>query len=213
MNNHFGEKPIMFVDLDGTVTGAAINNTYDFLRNYFYEYDRKGIVRYHFANLVSIFAFKLFRNMVVSRRVFLTLCTIGLKKSRLNEYATRHWLKFIKNHMNSFVLELIRRLEKLGYSPIMLTSCIEIPSSQIATFLAFERCTATTFKTSKDMIVGISTDTFGQLKFNIAAKEYGSHFLKHCVYIADIDSVKVENPCRLFKEVYLVKPSKIEKMS
>jgi len=201
------------VDLDGTITNKGVNNTFDFLRSYFYSYGIFGIIRYYLAKLASGLLGKLAGNEVISRRLFLALCTFGLRRSRLCDYAVRQWLKLIKIHINSTVLDLIRKLREQGYSLIMLTSCIEIPSCSIADSLDFEQCIATKFRYLGDLIIGISEDTHGQLKLQVAREKYGSNFLKHSAYIVDLESAKIESPHKFFDKIYLIDHCRIKKIS
>jgi phosphoserine phosphatase len=196
---------VLFVDLDGTITDPSVNNTFDFLKSYLYgNYGILGIIRYHLSGLISKLLYKLVKDEALSRRLYLVLCTFGLKKSELRKYATKYWLKLVKNHMNDDVLILIGRLRDQGYSPILLTSCIEIPACQIAKFLKFEECIATRFRYLGDLIVGIAEDTYAYLKFQVVRGKYGSRIFRHAIYIVDLESAKMEYPHKFFNGIYII---------
>jgi len=211
-NHPLKEDRILFVDLDGCITSSSINNTFDFLKSYLYSCGTFGVIRHGLARLASGLLNLLVRNEVISRRVFLILCTFGLRKSKLFEYATKYWLKLIKNYMNGITLDLIRKLRGQGYSPVLLTSCIEIPACQIARSLRFESCIATRFRYLGDLIIGIREDTYAHLKFQVIRNRYGNNVLKHSAYIVDLESAKIEYPHKLFSKIYLISTKENERL-
>jgi phosphoserine phosphatase len=195
---------LLFVDLDGTIIASNINNTFDFLRSYLYNYGIPGIIRYRLARLVSGVLFRFLKNDIVSRRFYLLISVFGMKKEELCGYAIEYWLKLIKNYLNKEVLYLLQKLRDKGYKPVLLTSCIEIPACLIAKFLGFEECIATTFRCLGDLIVGIAKDTHACLKLRIAVKRYGADAVKHATYIVDSQSASAEHPYEFIDNIYII---------
>lgn len=81
--NHPLKERILFVDLDGTITGLSINNTFDFLKSYLYDSGLLGIVRLHLARLASGALNKLIGNGIVSRKLFFSVIYFWTKKEQV----------------------------------------------------------------------------------------------------------------------------------
>lgn len=111
--------------------------------------------------------------------------------------------------MNTITLDLIRELRSQGYSPVLLTACIEIPACQVAKSLGFEACIATKFKYIGDLIIGICEDTHACLKFRAVKNNYGSGIFKRSIYVVDLESAKIEYPHKFFNKIYLINRDKI----
>jgi len=205
-NDALDKSQVVFVDLDGTTTRPSINNTFDFLKGYLrYRYRMLGVLKYKLIGFIVNVLTKIFGlSEYISRELFLTLCLFGTRREHLYEYAVKCWLKVVKKNLNHALLDLIKKLKSRGYKVSLTTACIEIPACVIARFLGFEDCLATKFKYVKNMVVGISEDTYGYLKLYLIAKKYGTSIFKKSVYFVDAESAKIEKPWRFLKKVCLL---------
>ncbi|MEM4489333.1 MAG: HAD family hydrolase [Desulfurococcaceae archaeon] len=196
---------LALIDLDGTVVDEKINNTFDFLREYLrYRYGVIGVARYKLAMILTSLSSKVIRNEVFLRKLFITLCTFGLNIKDLAKYAIKCWLPYILNNLNIEVLNFLRSLKQEGYTLIMLTSCIEVPAMLISNRLGFKKCIATRLRLFGPLIVGISEDTYGPLKFESARRLLGCKHVQQAIYVADSASLAIEKASLYVNKVYCV---------
>jgi len=196
---------LALIDLDGTVVDEKINNTFDFLREYLrYRYGVIGIVRYRLVVVFTSFLSKVIKNEVFLRKLFITLCTVGLNIKDLVKYAIKCWLPYILSNVNVDVLNFLRSLKHEGYTLIMLTSCIEVPAMLISNRLGFEGCIATRLRLFGPLILGISEDTYGHLKFESARRLLGCKQVQQAIYVADSASIAIEKASLYVNKVYCV---------
>jgi len=196
---------LALIDLDGTVVDEKINNTFDFLREYLrYRYGVIGIARYKLAVILTSLLSKVIRNEVFLRKLFITLCTAGLNVKDLVKYAIKCWIPYILSNVNVDVLNFLRSLKHEGYTLIMLTSYIEVPAMLISNRLGFKGCIATRLRLFGPLILGISEDTYGPLKFESARRLLGRKQVQQAVYVADSASIAIEKASLYVNKVYYV---------
>jgi len=196
----------ILVDLDGTIVDEKINNTFDFLKSYLkYKYNIMGIARYRLATLFTLLASKIIENNdVFLRNLFIKLCIVGLDIRDLIKFTVKYWLPHISHTVNIDVLNFVRKMKKEGYIPIMLTSCIEVPARLISNYLEFEGCIATKLRLFGPLIVGISEDTYGPLKFESARRLLGCKQVQQAIYVADSASLAIEKASLYVNKIYCV---------
>lgn len=196
---------IILVDLDGTIVNERINNTFDFLREYLrYRYKIVGIIRYKLAVMFISLISNLTKNEIFLRNLSITLCVIGVNIRDFVKFAVKCWLPYVLRNINVDVLNFIRKLEHKGYTPIMLTACIEVPATLISKYLGFKMCIATKLRFFGPLIIGISEDTYGHLKFASASRLLGFKQVQQAIYIADEASIAAEKAALYVNKIYSV---------
>ncbi|MEM1717689.1 MAG: HAD family hydrolase [Desulfurococcaceae archaeon] len=205
MDNNSVDVKLAFFDLDGTIVDEKINNTFDFLKFYLkHKYGIIGVMRYKLVSLITWFIFKVFKNEAFIRKLFITLCIFALKIDDLIQFAIKYWLPYVTRYVNVDVLNFVRKLEHEGFVPIILTACIEVPAMLISSHLGFEGCIATKLKLFGPLIVGISEDTYGPLKFESARRLLGCKQVQQAIYVADSASLAIEKASLYVNKIYCV---------
>jgi len=195
---------LIIVDLDGTLTLPHVNNTFDFLKLLLFEnYGILGYVKYIIASRIVSILNKVSRNEIALRRVYITLLSFGIKYNTLVRYALERWIPRIIPYLNMELIKAIEELKKKGYRVILATACIEIPAKIYCKLLRLDDCISTELKILHGMVIGVSTDTYGFLKFITLLRRYSMKSLVNAIYIADKSSVNIEHADKFVKKIII----------
>lgn len=193
---------ILLVDLDGTITDPAINNTYNFIEIFY---------KVHKMNKRILLLNFLFRNILVIRRfisifklgkvfsidgILISVLFFGIKKQKL-EIFSHVWSKILSKAslFNADIMFFIEQAKKMkNIKLIMFTACSEMPACVIAELLGFHYCIARRFITIRGLIIATrdleDVSTFKYSKLIKLLNTFKSAYRK--IYIIDIESAKSE---------------------
>ncbi|HPR42072.1 MAG TPA: HAD family hydrolase [Candidatus Methanofastidiosa archaeon] len=173
----------VFFDLDGTVGGPKLNNTFDFIENYLvYKKRRASLVRKYILTAIS----RMLPMGGRRRRAFLIASFFkGLSYDELRQYSECCYMPLFMTHANEKVLEIVQREKGDGKRIVLLTACTEIPARTISESLGFDECIPTTFRTADGRIEGVGDDTFNDLKISALERAGLAHVMQQSDYYVD----------------------------
>lgn len=196
-----------FFDLDGTISTSKLNNTFDFIENYYtYKKMRRAIVKKYALTVLS-------RLLPVGgtkrRKMLINSFFGGLDANDLDNYCRCCYLPIFRSRLNRPVLERIKEEKEKGKRIVMLTACTEIPARILAEELGLDECIPTTFNIVDGRIMGISEDTFNDLKIDaLERRDYPKMLLKGSDYYVDDTEAEV-GIITLFGRVFQVDDASI----
>jgi hypothetical protein len=201
---------IAFVDLDGTITLCSVNNTFDFIREYYmYRFGRIGWLVYHCIMLVAHILLKILRvpHYIVDVLI-INMLFFGHRKKSLDCFSIIFWLNSILKHVNWKVISLLSELKNKGYKIVMLTCCTEVPALHIATALKLDGCLCRNFKLVRGFIIGLSENVACYMLKSKNIKSYLGALSTSSVksiYIVDKDSLRDEAKIfNLFNKILII---------
>ena len=160
----------IFFDLDGTLTRAALNNTFTFVDAFFatHHMHRRRTLSWLCKGYCRI----RHRDERRRRAACITWLFSGLSRQKLEDFASGPYLALVKAHENEAVAAALSRHRDAGNKTVLLTACTEIPARAIASFYGIDECIATTFRYDGDRVRGIGRDTYGEGK-RVALEDTG----------------------------------------
>ncbi|MDT0646272.1 HAD family hydrolase [Zunongwangia sp. F260] len=163
-----------YYDLDGTL--SSLNSTFDFIEAYL-KYKKKPH-RIFLAKAVNkVLRVTGYYDPYKHRSVRINILFRGLKKSHLEDYYEKIYKKRFLNSLTPLGKEL---LHKALATDVLITGCTEIPAKKIGELFNFKSVISTEFNYAKGKVVGIKTDTFGNLK-----RKYVSRCGEKMIYYTD----------------------------
>jgi len=200
-------KVLEFYDLDGTL--SKLNNTFDFLKEYFKE---KYKVRYFLLYVLDRLLPFIPIDEKFKRRFLINILIYGLNSKDMEVFYEKKYKKLFMDSLTPLGKELLNRDKKENI--YLLTGCIEIPAKNIANTLGFpkDNIICTTLKIKNNKIKGILNDTFGNYKI-IYLQRILKRFNEKVYLIYYTDDIKNENKLiELFDVVYLINGDNYERI-
>ncbi len=189
-------KPLLLVDLDGTITNIKINNTFDFLK---YCYDRKfgevGLILYTILNIITSTLMKILslfqhhRNYDVEEALLLlvhlrVLSIFGLNYQTLMRYSYEWVAKVLKE--GSLRVDILLLIKKWNAKKILFTACIDVVACTYARILKFDGCLARSARLSSNIQPGLQSKLLS-LKHILESSEG-----RNIIYVLDSSSYERE---------------------
>jgi len=183
---------VVLIDLDGTITDAKINNTYDFL---IYCYKRKfgkpGLLLYKLISFISKTLLLLTYNKKYIDKNYLIvtlhmkmLNALGADVQTLSRYSSEWILNILKQgKLRIDVLSLIKDLNDIQ---ILFTACIDIVACNYARLLKLRDCYA------RHTYPRINLFTANLLKLQFLCYILKNYKPRRIIYVLDKKSYEVE---------------------
>jgi phosphoserine phosphatase len=199
------KESLYYFDLDGTLMGPEVNNTFTFLKE-FYRFNNRQR-EYRVKRIISFFLEKIpFIKAAKRKRIIMMLF---LKKLNINELirftSEEYMTKTVKTNINK---ALMAKIGKQKINGNIITACIEVPAKQIANLFDMELVCSTRFVLDRsNSIIGLIIVDETRKQDSIPKLEE----LKHAIYFTDTPNLEKEL-IRYFHKAYWVNDEKITRI-
>ncbi len=200
-------KSVAYTDLDGTISNEKINNTFTFIKEYYYRNNRG--ISYNLRRFASILIDNcFFIPGRIRRSLSLKIMFYRLYRTDLINFANKVYFPLIVlPQLNKLLIKKLKKYDVV----FMITACTEIPAEQIALKLNIRLiCSSVFLFDKKNRISGIKSAVDICNKQEFVPKYYTSIFpFNNSVYFTD-KPIEERGLVRLFKKTYLVKENEIQ---